>query len=223
MSQPKTENDRFLSVFIVTCIVLILICAVVIACFLIHDHMLAVQEQEASIRAHEAEHNQTVRSFPHKMTISGKTANITRVDLFEVYSNHGYTGFVIVTIDRRNLSDDDMYWLLKLDGLSRELDADAHYWPDGTDGDIASLHYLGCRYTESNIYFMFYTKHQRYSLNGVKFSISVTYRPDGSSITDGYRYSYRVDFTGTQYHDGIVHLPEEMQRIFTNALDDAAS
>lgn len=218
--KSKEAFGIFSNYTIVTiCVLVILACCVLLIIPFAEKH----KDEQAASRAHYAEHNQSVTSFPHRMTISGKNANISRVDLFEIYSNHGFTGFVIVTIDRRHLSDDDMYWLLKLNGLSQELDANAHYWPDGTDWDGKALRYLACRYTDSNVYFMFYTDHQRYSLNGKHFNVSVTYLPDGASISDKYRYSYYVEFTGAQYHNSIDHLPEEMRNVFTNALDDAAN
>lgn len=217
------EKKDTLSPFASICIVTICVMVIIASCILLYLPFAEEQaDGKASVQAVQDDHNQTVSSFPHRMTISGKTAYLERIDLFELYGNHGYFGYVIVTIDRGSLSDDDVYWIMKGKRYNWELDSNAHYWPDGTEGDISSLHFLACRYDSDYIYFIFNTDHHRYSLKGTYFSIAVTYLADGADHSDQYRYGYLVEFSGVNYHDSIDHLPEQTIYVFGKACSDAA-
>lgn len=218
--EKQQSTSKFLCPILLTAfVVLTMLCAFLVG----HSLGEKSREQEASIRAEYFEHNQTVTEFPHTMNIGGKSVNLTSIDIFERKIDHGYVGYVAITIDRSNLSDDDIYWILKGKRYNWELDADAYWWPDGTDGDIKSLHFLGCRYNSSHIYFFFYTDEQRYSLKDKKFSMSVTYLADGDDYSNQYRYSYRADFSGDLYHDSIDFLPESTVKNLLDALEDATS
>lgn len=223
MKTSKTPTERFLSVFIVVSIVLLLICGTVVACVLYSNHMDAVKEAEEAARKHYLEHNHTVSYFPYRMKIGDKFAKLSGVDFFELYGNHSYNGYVIITIDRYNLSDDDVYWILKGNRYEWELDATAYWWPDGTDGETDSIPLLGCRYDENNIYFIFRTDPQRRSLKGCKFSVAVTYLQDGADYNDQYHYSYIADFSDSNYHNSTDYLPVETLKILADVMIDAAS
>lgn len=227
MEHKEPRSNRFFSAFCIVCIVLILLCGFVVGGVLLNDHLDAVLAEQAASRAaalaHEAEHNQTVRSFPHKMTISGKTAYLTSIDIFETKVDHGYLAHLIITIDRSQLTDDDMYWILKGHRYDWELDATAIWWPEGTESDSDSLHFLDCVYTDSNIYFFFYTDQQRYSLRGKTFTVSIDYLQDGADYSDRYHYFYMAEFSGDKYHSSSDFLPVETLKLLLDSLEDANS
>jgi len=223
MENEQKTDSPLLGFLIVAFLVLLLIgCAILYG----YSQSLKLQKQqeiEASNRAHYTEHNQSVSTFPHAMNIDGKTAYLERIDVLELYGNHSYFGYVIITIDRGQLSDDDVHWIMKGKRYNWELDASAHYWPDGTDGEIDSLHFLSCRYDGDYIYFIFNTDEHRYSLKGTRFSMAVTYLADGADYSDQYRYSYSVEFSGANYHNSVDHLPEQTIYVFGKVCADAVS
>lgn len=224
MEQTKPRRNSIFSTLCIICIVLFLICIVVVCATLTNDYLDEVQAEReaarASVLAQQAEHNQRVSSFPHALELGNKTAYISAIDLLEVYAEHGYVAFVVVTIDRGDLTDDDLYWMLKGYQHEWELNATAHWWPDGTDNDIQSLNSLGCRYTDNNVYFFFRTDHLRYSANGKHFSVAITYQPDGADFSDSYRHSYSADFTGELYHASPDFLPTETYDQLLKSLDN---
>lgn len=223
MEQTEPRHTKLFTVFIGVCIAVAFICLSCVAAVLLSDHFSEIEAQRAAEQAHQSEHNQTIHTFPHRLTIYNKTAYLSSVDFLELYGNHSYTGYVIITIDRGQLTDDDMHWILKGKRYDWELDAHASWWPSGTDTDSESLHFLGCRYTESHIYFLFYTDPQRQSLKGTKFYVSLEYLQDGADYEDRYCYSYLADFTGSNYHDGTDFLTVETLKILAEAMIDAAS
>ena len=223
MKQSKSGTERFLSVFIIVCIGLILICGTVIACILYRNHLEAVQEAEEAARKHYVEHNQHVTTFPHRMKINGKTAYLSSVDLFEIKVDHGYVTHLIITIDRGQLTDDDLYWILKGYRYNWELDAYASLQSSDSSSDNETLHFLACRYTDTHIYFFFYTDQQRESLKGRSFYASIEYLKDGADTSDRYLYYYMVDFSGEQYHVSSEFLPTETAKMLLDALEDATS
>lgn len=223
MEQSESNRRESFSLLSVAFILIIVLCVLIIGGVLLDDYFEELRIKEAATLAHKAEHDQTVRTFPHKLTIYNKTAYLSSVDFLELYGNHSYTGYVIITIDRGQLTDDDMHWILKGKRYDWELDAHATWWPSGTDADSESLHFLGCHYTESHIYFLFYTDPQRQSLKGTKFYVSLEYLQDGADFEDRYYYSYLADFTGSNYHDGTDFLPVETLKILAEAMIDAAS
>lgn len=213
-------------ILIVMCIVVSLMLIVFLG---IKTNRLITQRQEelealeASKAAHYAEHNQNVSSFPHRLTIYNKISYLNSIDMFELYGNHSYTGYVIITIDRTRLTDDDVYWILKGKRYEWELDATAYWWLDGTDIDLSSFSLFACRSDENNIYFIFRTDPQRQSLRGCSFSVTITYLQDGADYDDEYRYSYRADFTGSNYHNSTGFLPVETLKILADVMIDAVS
>jgi hypothetical protein len=221
MENQQNASKLLRPILLTSSIVLILILCAMVAIPLYRNHMQAMEDQEASILAHAAEHNQTVTDFPHAMTISGKTAYLESIDIFELKTDHEYVGYLIVTIDRGELTDDDMHWILKGYRYEWELDAYASWYPDGLDSE--TLYFLACRYTDSHIYFFFHTDGQRNSLHGSSFYASITYLESGADYSDKYLYSYLVDFAGEHYHDSIAHLPEKTRDLLVSALEDANS
>lgn len=221
-SNPR-RNSAFLSVLTNIFIAVIFICISSVVGVFVSRSFEPIAAEQSAAQAEYAEHNQSISTFPHKLTIYNKTAYLSSVDMLELYDNHSYTCYVIITIDRGQLTDDDMYWILKGKRLDWELDAYVSWWPSGTDADSESLRFLACRYTESHIYFMFYTEPQRQSLKGSKFYISLEYLQDGADYDDRYHYSYISDFAGSNYHEGTYFLPVETLKILAEAMIDAVS
>lgn len=226
MEKEQATYSRFQVVLFVVFFALALICCTVVPFLLDHIRDVDMQEQqerEASIRAHYYEHNQSVSTFPHQLTIYDKTAYLRSVDMLEFYGNHSYTGYVIITIDRGQLTDDDMYWIFKGERNKWELDARASLFFIGTDRDNISLRLLGCRYTDNHIYFIFYSDPQRQSLRGCTFHISLEYLQDGADDNDRYTYTYHCDFSGGDYHDSTEFLPEGTLKFLAEVMIDAVS
>lgn len=210
-------------------VVLILLCIAVLLLGCVFLGLRAAQkarEQEEALQAsidHYIEHNQTVTSFPHRLKINGKTAYLRSIDLFETKVQHGYVAYMIITIDRGKLTDDDMYWILKGYRYDWELDAYATMHAADSNADSESLHFLDCVYSDSHIYFFFYTDQQRESMQGRAFSASINYLKDGADASDKYHYFYTVDFVRDQYHDSAEFLPLETAQILLDSLNDATS
>lgn len=211
---------RTVSALAIVAVALVILCVTIVAAVLAYNHQVELDAQEASIRAEYFEHNQTVTDFPHTLKFGDKIAFLSAIDILEVYVEHGYVAFVVVTIGRGELTDDDLYWMLKGERYEWELDASAYWWPDGTDNDIQSLRSLGCRYADGYIYFFFRTDHLRYSAKGKHFSVDVTYQPEGADISDYYRHSYSADFTGELYHASPDFLPAETYDQLLKSLDN---
>ena len=57
----------------------------------------------------------SIKTLPFDMMIENKTVPFIKTSFFELHENHGYTGYFVVTLDRNNLSDDDIYWITKYD------------------------------------------------------------------------------------------------------------
>ena len=223
MENPETGRCNFYTVFIGVCIAVIFVCFSCVAAVLISESLEPVAAEHSAAQGEYAERNQSVSTFPHRMIISEKTAYLDAVHILEMYGNHSYVGYVIVSIDRGSLTDDDIYWVTKGYRFEWELNASAHWWPDGTDGDIASIDYFALLHTDTHIYFIFRTDPQRYSLKGKHFYVAVTYLPDGASIDEQYRYSYSVDFSGQHYHDSTDFLPDDALIALADAMIDAAT
>lgn len=223
MEKEQKTDSPLLGFLIVAFLVLLLIgCAILYG----YSQSLKLQKQqeiEASNRAHYAEHNQSVSTFPHALTIYNKTAYLRSVDMLELYGNHSYTGYVIITIDRGQLTNDDVYWILKGERYKWELDASASLFFIGTDRDSISLRLLGCRYTDSHIYFIFRSDPQRQSLRGCKFYISLEYLQDGADYDDRYTYTYLGNFSGGDYHNSTDFLPVGTLKVLAQVMADAAS
>lgn len=223
MEKEQKPDSPLLGFLIVAFLVLLLIGFAIFDGYTQSLKLQEQQEAEASDRAHYAEHNQSVSTFPHAMNIGGKAAYLSSVDMLELYGNHSYTGYVAIAIDRGELTDDDMYWILKGERRNWELDASAALLFLNTDKDSISLRLLGCRYSESHIYFFFYSEPQRQSLRGCTFYVTLEYLQDGADESDRYTYTYHCDFSGAKYHSSTDFLPQKTQKALSNAMANAAS
>ena len=164
-----------------------------------------------------------VDKFPYLLELGGKTASIDSIDFLELYGNHGYTGYLLISIDRGNLSDDDIYWMTKGYRFEWELNAHAYWWPEGAAGDSASIDFFAIRQSKTHIYFIFRSDLQRYSFKDTHISAQITYLPDGVSISDQHWYFYSFDFSGEDYHDSTDFLPSDALIALADAMVDAVS
>ena len=154
------------------------------------------------------------------MTLNSKTASVEDITFLELYGDHGYYGYLVITLDRHNLSDDDVYWMLNGSRYNWELDTSAHLSPYSHNNDLVPMDFLGCRYTDTHVYFCYTTDLYRYSLEGSYISAAVTYLPDGTDISDQQIHRYTFDFTGDKYHNSLDCLTIQELRILTELMVD---
>lgn len=161
-------------------------------------------------------------SFPYSMDISGKSVPVDHITFLELYANHGYTGYLVIAIDRRTLSDDEVYWLMKDSSVSIyprfnwELDTHAALVPHSIENDAESMRFLKCYTTDDYIYHFYCTDLYQDRLVGSFVMASVYYEPDGN-FSDRLTYSYNFYFTKENYHNTTSCLTPEEQALFIKA------
>lgn len=152
-----------------------------------------------------------MNTVPFTMSVDGKEVELHDIDFFEIYADHGYTAWIIVTIDRQNLSDDDIYWITKA-GTTLHKDLDAYVYHtriDGTEVDSNRLTEVGSLYSEDYLYYAFHTDLSRDSYMGEEFSCTIRYSPEIMTNPDGIVYYYWLEVTEENYSDSVDVLTEE--------------
>lgn len=202
---------------------LISLCAVTVLALLFWAGFQVGQksrEQEQARLDHIAKTQFDIDRFPYPLTLCDKEAAILDITFLELNENHGYTGYLVFTLDRSNLTDDELYWLLNGHYYFQELSTLAHYHP--VDGEMAEMEYLGARYNDLYIYFAWRTVLQRHSLKDCYVSAVVTYRPEYAEAEDKQKYSYLFYFTGEAYHSSTDCLTAGASSSLAEMLEDAA-
>lgn len=180
---------------VIICILLILVCLAPFVVSLLGQQASDDPTQNNNIAKTQFE----IDHFPYPLTVCGKDAPILDITFLELHENHGYTGYLVYTLDRRNLTDDELYWLLDGHYYVQELTTLAHYRPEG--GDMAEMEYLGARYNDLYIYFAWRTDLHRHSLKDCYVSAKVSYRPEYAEAKDRQHYSYLFYFSDDHYQN----------------------
>lgn len=163
-------------------------------------------------------------SVPFEIQIGNKTAKVSSVTFFELYKNHGYTGYVSVRVNRKNLSDDDIYWITKKSQYSfSDLRLNMYVTSDDNNLDSTRLQYVGGVYDDDYMYYAFKTTLQRYSLLGSSFGLQIIYNPDDLEDKEISTYHYFFDITKENYADSIGVLEPTELTTFSKILAGAAS
>ena len=153
--------------------------------------------------------------YSFSMNIDNNEAVLTDIDFFEIYADHGYTAWIVVTIDRQNLTDDDIYWITK-PGTALHKDLDAYVYHtriDGTEVDLDRLTEVGSLYSEDYLYYAFHTDLSRDSYMGEEFSCTIRYSPESIINPDGISYDYTLEITEENYSDSVDVLTEEAAKV----------
>lgn len=158
----------------------------------------------------------TVDSLPFDADIDNKSITIKELTFADIYADHGYTPWVFISLDRTNLSEDDIYWLTKKDSyFYRVLDADVYqvFW-EGTSVDTNSLYSAGSFYDEDVLCFGFYGDISREKNITGEYSWCIRYTPD--SVIDQTAKSYygSFDITEENYIEGVKHLTRHQIEYF---------
>lgn len=166
----------------------------------------------------------TIEALPGDMAYGDTTISLSAVSFCEVYADHGYTGYCIATVDRANLSDDDVYWMLNRDvgDIQAEFQVNAYLSSESNALDSEMMSQLQTTYNSENIYFMFYTKDvQREHLNDFEISLQMIMSPekDLTATTTQYYYYYKNAEDGIDYSDYDNILSEGEVNVLVDALN----
>lgn len=208
--KPHSKADLFIGIFCITVIVLALI-----------GLCIPLMTRRSDSSTPYVQRDFSVSSFPYAMDISGKSVPIERITFLELYANHGYTGYLVISIDRRTLSDDELYWLMHGIRMNWELDTSAWLSPHSIDSDNVSMHFLKCYTTDDYIYHFYCTDLYQDSLAGSYVLTTIYYEPEGS-YSDRLTYSYNFYFTDKDYHNSIACLTSEERELLVKATSAAS-
>lgn len=160
--------------------------------------------------------------LPRDMDFGGKLVPLNRVTFFESYGNHGYVGYVVVSMSRENLTDDDIYWMTNTIEIGKNREIDVNVYVDesenGLDSDL--LHLEGKIYSEYNLYYIFSSELQRYSFKGGSVNCQIIYCPTSLTEPDTVYYYYDFEIDDIHYSDSIDVLTAEEASVFNQALTD---
>lgn len=160
--------------------------------------------------------NVKVESIPFDANIDNKIITINEVTFADIYANHGYTPWIFISLDRSNLSDDDIYWLTKSDSsFHRVLDADVYqtFW-DGSSVDTVSFYSAGSFFDEDVLCFGFYGDISREKNTSGEYSWWVRYVPDSIIDPTAKEYYGFLDVSEDNYVEGINHLTPHQTEYF---------
>lgn len=166
----------------------------------------------------------TIEALPGDIASGDASISLSDVSFCEAYADRGYTGYCVVTIDRSNLSDDDVYWLLNRGpgDMQAELQVNAYISSEKNSLDDERMYQLQAIYNSENIYFMFYTKDvQRERLNDFEISLQMIMSPekDLTAATTQYYYYRQNAEDGVDYSDYDSVLSEDEISILVDALN----
>lgn len=160
-----------------------------------------------------------IDSLPADMDFSGKTVPLKRITFFESYGNHGYTGYIIVAMSRKNLSDDDIHWMTKMDLDSVNTEMQVNIYLDGGENSLdESAHLLKKVYNSEELYYIFETGLERYTLKGAEVSCQIISSPVGITDPGTTYYHYFFDIDGDYYSDSIEALTANERSALIDAL-----
>lgn len=163
-------------------------------------------------------------SIPGEIVYNDTTISLSDVSFGEVYADHGYTGYCVVTVDRSNLTDDDVYWMLKKDlgDMQAEFEVNAYLSSESNALNSEYLSSLRTTYDNDSIYFFFYTKDvQREHLSDFEIDIQLIVSPEKSLTADTTQYYY-FDFdaeAGVDYSDYDSVFSEKERNYLIDALN----
>lgn len=164
----------------------------------------------------------SLSEIPYEMQFSDKVVPLERVTFFESYTDHGYTPYIVVTLSRENLTDDDIYWMTKYDEkkLCKEIDIKVYVDSEANVLESSNLIFIGGVYDDDNIYYSFFGDHSRYSFKGSRFTCQIIHAPTGFTESDTVYYHFDVVIDDSNYADADEVLTEGERAAFYQAIDN---
>jgi len=166
--------------------------------------------------------NYSMKTIPFDMTIEEKSVPLCNTSFFEYHADHGYTAYFIASLDRSNLSDDDIYWLTKFDDKKhcKTIDFNVYAYSEKNELSTDPLHLLGIVYDDEYIYYSFCSDHCRYSFLDGNFSCQIIITPTGITESDTVYYYYDFVIDSSNYADSVDSLTLGERDAFHTALNN---
>lgn len=165
-----------------------------------------------------------IKTLPFTLQNNDLQMDLVDAQYYEVYSeaNHGYTGYAIAVFDRSNLTDDDIYWMDKMEYATREFDVNA-FIRKKDSSDSSFMVSFWNKYDQNYWYRIFRTSEtMRYSLGGGQISIQSVWDANNDDAQDmWYHYIIEID-EETDYSD-LSRLTTNEVEMITKAMLDAIS
>lgn len=166
----------------------------------------------------------TIEELPGDVVCGDTSLSLASFSFCEVYANHGYTGYCVATVDRSNLSDDDVYWLLNRDSgdICAEFQANAYLSSERNSLDNERMSLLQTIYNGEKIYFTFYTDDvYREHLDDFEVTLQMIASPekDLTASTTQYYYYHQNAESGVNYSDYGSVLSEDELVALADALN----
>lgn len=158
----------------------------------------------------------SLKSLPFDLEVEGKAVPLKDVKFFETHIDHGYVGYVVITLGRERLTDDDIHWITSYDSkkFCKTLQINLYADSDENEVDTESLTRLGCIYDDTTIYYSFRSDRYRYSLLNSNFSAQIIVTPSGITEKDTVYYHYDHIITSETYSDSTASLsPGELSAL----------
>lgn len=164
----------------------------------------------------------TASELPYEMDFSGTVVPIEKVTFFEEYADHSYTPYIVMVLNRENLTDDDIHWMTKYDTdkIGREIDINAYVDSEENELDLSRLNSLGAIYNENYLYYFFFGDQSRYSYNGSEFNFQIIHVPTKLTASDTVYYYYDVTIDSTNYANSDEALTENERSAFYQAIEN---
>lgn len=194
------------------------------ACGSGEDGIAEIPTTEDGVSAFESatgQMNFTLSKIPYDMTFGDKTVQLSRVVFYEEYSDHGYYPYIVVTLNRENLTDDDIYWMTKYDDKKhgKEIDINVYARSGKNELDSDVLSYIGAIYDSRNLYFIYYGEKARYSYMGSEFSCQIIHAPSGLIKDDTVYYYYSLLINESNYSDSDDVLTDAERSAMNQAIE----
>lgn len=165
-----------------------------------------------------ADKNHSADELPFSMEIGGKEISLSRVSFFEIYADHSYTGYTIVSIDRENLTDDDLYWMTgQADRISKEIDVSTYVSSEENKLSSDMMHLLKRNYDDRYLYFLFCSDPVRYDLSTCEIRAQVVLSPDGKVANSEYYY-YTLTTEESIDYEKFDHLSDNEMAALADAI-----
>lgn len=167
----------------------------------------------------------TIDDLPGSLAYGEVSILLSAVSFCEIYAAHGYTGYCVVTVDRSEIDDDDVYWLLNRQSgeIQAEFEINAYLTSEANSLENERMSQLRTTYDSENIYFVFYSKDvHREHLNDFELGLQMIMSPEKDLIaaTTQYYYFYLDAEEGVDYSDYDSVLSENEKKVIIDALND---
>lgn len=165
----------------------------------------------------------SIAALPFTMSNGEVDIPLNKVSFWELYSDHGYAMFVIVSLGRGNLSDDDLYWMTNRVEAEKDPEIHANVYISDEKNELESerISLVGKSYDKENFYFVFCGNRERYALDNSSISVQVIISPDGSVMDESTSYyHFKTDLNGSDDYQSLARLTDGERNALSNAVSD---